>query len=149
MASAGAPKHRHVVPNPGRGWVVVRAAADARSMIEPEQAEAVHFARRVARRQDRAKLGKFIFHRPDGRIEAGESEVRGDRRYAPLAATRGAATIFDFLGVMHPGVRPAGDPWTAAADDVADAWRTVGDLIDESLHDFQDELNAEPRASVT
>ena len=149
MASAGAPKHRHVVPNPGRGWVVLRAVADAPSMIEPEQAEAVRFARRAARRQDRARLGKFIFHRPDGRIEAGGSEPRRDQRCAPLAATRGAAAIFDFLGVMHPGVRQAGDPWTAAADDVADAWRTVGDLLDESLHEFQDDLNAEKRASIT
>ena len=46
--------------------------------------------------------------------------------------------IFDFLGVMHPGSQQARDLWVSVADDVADAWRTVGDLLDESMNECRD-----------
>lgn len=145
MTSAAAPKPRHVVPNPGRGWVVVRQVTGSLSIIGPDQVEAVRTARKIARRQGG---GEVIVHRPDGRIEAGDTDPHARGKRQPLAATQGAAMIFDFLGVMHPGCQQAADPWAAAADDVADAWRSVADLLDESLNEFRDDLRTDVGSPV-
>ena len=56
--------------------------------------------------------------------------------------------IFDFAGLMHPGSRRAQDPWAAAADDVANAWRTVGDLLDETMKECRDGPEPDVGSSV-
>ena len=70
-----------------------------------------------------------------------DTPIEGQKR-GLRASMEGAAMIFDFTGVMHPGYRQAEDPWVAAADDVAAAWRTVGDLLEQTMPGSRDGTKA-------
>ncbi len=64
------------------------------------------------------------------------------------ASIAGAAMIFDFTGTMHPGNQQNSDPWVAAGEDVAKAWRTVGDTLRHTMNESRDGAVADTEPST-
>lgn len=61
-------KNQHVVPHPD-GWAIKGAGNSKATKVVDTQAEAINFAREIAKNQK----SEVVIHRPDGRIRDKDS----------------------------------------------------------------------------
>lgn len=66
---------RHVVPNPGGGWKVVKPGGDRASAVTKTQAQAEKRAKQIVANQGG---GEVVVHRPGGKIRDSDTVKPGN-----------------------------------------------------------------------